>query len=332
MTYVASPLVEVAGRRVQASSRPLYARKNRCLTRRLFPLSCKVSTWCLLLMLAAGTVVAAESAAPSAAEKTSGRFLRLTRDENNEPVALETPIVQFGLADGKQDQATVDLVAAVHIAEKSYYEQLNREFKSYDAVLYELVAPEGSRVPRKGESGGSHPISLLQNGMKDILALEFQLQGIDYTAKNMIHADMSPDQFAESMEKRGESAMTMFARMLGYAMTQQSGAGNGASEGQLLLALFDKNRTLALKRVLAEQFENSEGSFAALEGPKGSTLIAGRNKVALDVLRKELAAGKKKIAIFFGAAHMPNMESGLRDEFGMTLLSTRWLTAWNLKP
>jgi hypothetical protein len=286
--------------------------------------------WGFLLMLA-GTVAAADGPAQPPAEKLPGRFLRLARDKDNQPVALETPIMRFAPADGKQGQATVDLVAAVHIAEKSYYEQLNREFKRYDAILYELVAPEDSKVPQKSDPGSSHPLSLLQNGMKDLLALEFQLKGIDYTAKNMVHADMSPDQFAESMEKRGESAMTMLTRMLGYAMTQQSGAGNGASDGQLLLALFDKNRTLALKRILAEQFENSEGSLAALEGPQGSTLIAGRNKVALDVLRKELAAGKKKIAIFYGAAHMPDMEARLRDEFGMTPVNTRWLAAWNLQ-
>ena len=100
----------------------------------------------------------------------------------------------------------------------------------------------------------------------------------------------------------------------------------------MLLALFDKNRALALKRILAEQFDNSEGSLAALEGPAGSTLISGRNQVALDVLRKEIAAGKRKIAIFYGAAHMPDFQTRLRNEFGLTPVGTRWLVAWNLKP
>lgn len=284
--------------------------------------------WGVLLILS-GAAVAEEGPAQVTAEKAAGKFLRLTHDKDNKPVALETPIVRFATPD---ERSTVDLVAAVHIAEKSYYEQLNREFEGYDAVLYELVAPVESRVPHKDDAGSNHPLSLMQNGMKDLLALEFQLKAIDYTSKNMVHADMSPDEFAESMEKRGESAMTMFARMLGYAMTQQEGADTGAGNGQLLMALFDKNRTLALKRVLAEQFENSEGSFAALEGPSGSTLIAGRNKVAIEVLRKQLAAGKKKLAIFYGAAHMSDFEAKLREDFGMTRISTRWLAAWNLKP
>jgi len=99
----------------------------------------------------------------------------------------------------------------------------------------------------------------------------------------------------------------------------------------LLAALFSKNRAMALKRLVAEQFQESVDALAALEGPKGSTLISGRNQVAMTVLRKEIAAGKMKIAIFYGAGHMPDFQKRLRDDFGMKPVSTRWLAAWNLK-
>jgi hypothetical protein len=49
------------------------------------------------------------------------------------------------------------------------------------------------------------------------------------------------------------------------------------------------------------------------------------------VLRKELAAGKSKIAIFYGAGHMPDLQKRLRDDFGMKPVGTRWLAAWNLQ-
>jgi len=260
----------------------------------------------------------------------SGQFVRLTRDKDKSPLAMETAIVRFAPRDGGKGP-TVDLVAAVHIAEKSYYEQLNREFANYDAVLYELVAPEKATVPKQGEPSSGNPLSLLQNGMKDVLELEYQLKGIDYSRKNLVHADMSPERFAQSMQQRGESLTTMCLRMMGYAMAKQGQAGGGGDGGQLLMALFDKNRPLALKRVMAEQFENSEGSIAALEGPQGSTIISERNKVALEVLRKEIAAGKRKIAIFYGAAHMPNFQKRLHDDFGLDPVGARWLVAWNLK-
>ena len=122
-----------------------------------------------------------------------------------------------------------------------------------------------------------------------------------------MHADMSPEQFAESMQQRGESMLGMFLRMMGYAMARQNAAGQ-TSDAQLLMALLDKNRAMALKRILAEQFQEMEGTLSAIEGPKGSTIITERNKVALAVLREQIDAGKRKIAIFYGAGHMPNME------------------------
>jgi hypothetical protein len=287
----------------------------------------KLAIWLTLLWL-----VQPVWAAEGQSEQPSSQFLRLVRDDHRVPLALETPIVRCAPAGVRNDGPTVDLVAAIHIADKSYYQQLNREFENYDAVLYELVAPDEAAVPRPGDPESHHPVSLLQNGMKDLLALEFQLKGIDYTRANMVHADMSPDQFAEAMRQRGESPMTILVRMLGYALTQQGQSSEGASDGQLLLALFDRNRSLALKRVVAEQFAGSENCLQMLDGAGGSTLISGRNQVALKVLRRQIAAGKKKIAIFYGAAHMPDIQKRLSADFGMTPVSTRWLVAWNLKP
>ena len=186
----------------------------------------RLAAW-LSLVLVARSAPAAEGPAPPQGDKAPGQFIRLARDKDHAPLALETSITRFAPADGRRRTPTVDLVAAIHIAEKSYYQRLNREFEAYDAVLYELVAPEESSVPQSSDPGSSHPISLLQNGMKDLLGLEFQLKGIDYTRTNMVHADMSPDQFAESMRKRGESVTTMFVRMLGYALTRQSESAHG---------------------------------------------------------------------------------------------------------
>ncbi len=280
-----------------------------------------------MLIVAASAV--AEPPADRPKEKPKSQFLRLSRGADKSPLALEAAIVRCTPLDRTKPGPTVDLVAAVHIAEKSYYQSLNREFRKYDAVLYELVAPEGTKVPKGGGAGGS-PVSMLQMGMTDILELEFQLTGIDYSQKNMVHADMSPQQFADSMRRKGESFFTMFLRLLGYAMAKQS-QGTGSSDMQLLMALFDKNRALALKRVMAEQFADMEGTLIALNGPDGSTIISERNKVALQVLRKQIAAGKQKIAIFYGAGHMSDLQKRLRTDFGLTPTSTRWLVAWNLR-
>jgi hypothetical protein len=266
---------------------------------------------------------------PEARPGKKSEFVRLTRDQRKQPEALETAVVSHVPRDCGQTAPTVDLVAAVHIGDRKYYEELNRLFAKYDVVLYELVAPEGTRVPKGGGSGSSHPVSVLQDAMTRILDLEFQLRGVDYTKANLIHADLSPQQFAAAMRDRGESFWTILARVMGHALAEQK--DYGMADMRLVMALLDKNRAMALKRVLAEDFLDMEGSIQAIEGPKGSAIIADRNKAALKVLRKQIDAGKKKIAIFYGAGHMADFQVRLRDEFGLAPIDTRWLVAWNLK-
>ena len=70
------------------------------------------------------------------------------------------------------------------------------------------------------------------------------------------------------------------------------------------------------------------GTQIAPEDVSGIPRIVGeRNRVAFEVLDKQLAAGKKKLAIFYGAAHLPDMEQRLIKR-GFKRTSTKWLKAW----
>jgi len=283
------------------------------------------------LSLLAATVAAPLTAEDRVPVVTRPKYVRLERDKLDRPLALQTAVVQFVPDDATAASGvTVDLVGAVHVGEKDYYEALNKLFEKYDAVLYELVAPEGTKIPKGAKTGG-HPVAMLQNGLKGMLELEHQLEHVDYTKKNMVHADMSPDDFSKSMADRGESFFTMMVRMMGQAMAQQSVQKNKTSEFDLLGALFDRDRAGSLKRMMAEQFETMEGAMDALEGPKGSTIVGERNKVALKRLAEQIAGGKKKIAIFYGAGHMNDLEKRLVADFHMRRGTTDWLTAWKLE-
>jgi arsenate reductase-like glutaredoxin family protein len=295
----------------------MYRRWNQCVL-------------ALSLVTVVGTIAAAGSKDNGSADSKTA-FLRLARDANDQPISMETAIVRYKAQNADKQDVTIDLIGAVHIGEKSYYDNLNKEFEKYDVLLYELVAPEGTRVPKGGGTGSGHPVAMLQNGMKDMLELEHQLHHIDYHKDNFVHADMSPEAFSKSMEDRGESIWTMMFRMMGQQIAQQNKRASRTSEADLFMALFDKNRALSLKRVMAEQFEDLEGAMGALEGPGGSTLITERNKVALKVLAEQIAAGKKRIGIFYGAGHMPDMEKRLIKDLGASRDEERWLVAWDLR-
>lgn len=273
---------------------------------------------------------AAENQVP---EKTT--FLRVTRDDDDKLVAMETAIIRYVPADESDSDLIVDLVAAVHVGEREYFEALNEAFAEYDAVLYELVAPAEAAKPTPGERS-AHPIAMLQGGMQNMLELEHQLDGVDYERENFVHADMSPEDFEQSMRDRNENMFSMFFRMLGHSIAQQSLAaqrnpGSRQSDAGMLLALMKPDRAMSMRQLMAEQFENMDGMVGGLDGPTGSTLISERNKVAIEVLEREIAAGKKRLAIFYGAGHMRDMERRLCDELGLQLDSERWLVAWKLK-
>ncbi len=296
------------------------------------------TTGCLLLGLiysafAAHSAQAAEASRPQEDKADDSKWVRVLRGDGQSPLAMQTSIVRFKPADGTRAGLVVDLIGAVHVGDKAYYDALNRQFEEYDVVLYELVAPPNTKIPRGAENRSGHPVAAMQNGMKDLLELEHQLERIDYTKKNFVHADMSPEEFAKSMADRGESFLQMFFRMMGMSMAQQSQqqAQGKTTDMDLLLAFFQPDRALRLKRVMAEQFDQMESLLVGFSGPDGSTIITERNKKALEVLDEQIDKGQKKIAIFYGAGHMDDMAARLRDEFKLKPTKTFWLDAWNLR-
>jgi hypothetical protein len=309
--------------------------------RRLAPWS-----WLLAPVLATASPAACGLAAPPAAEADAKsdapgeKWVRLLETKKGKPLAMQTAIVRYVKAndfkDGKdagEYKQYVDLVGAVHIGDHNYYRDLNRRFRKYDAVLFELVAPEGTEVPRGRGTSNSHPLGALQNGMKNMLEVEHQLEQIDYTADNMIHADLSPAEFFESMGKRDESFAQMYFRMIGASMAQQSrqAAQGESADADLMAAMFSKDRPRMLKIAMARQFENMEQLLTSMAGPNGSTLITERNKRALDVLEEQLDDGVTRIAIFYGAGHLAEMNDQMAERFELKPVSVEWLEAWNLR-
>lgn len=282
--------------------------------------------------------LAPASAAPAAAEEVA--FLRLVRDDAGSPVSLDTSIVRYretpeaAARAGRREPVEVDLVGAVHLGGKAYYDTLDRVFRGYDAVLYELVAPDNARVPKPGHKPAG-AIGSAQQGLTKMLGLEFQLEQIDYGAANFIHADLSPKEFEAAMSKRGESWWSMFLKLMREGATRAErdarAGGPDVGFGDLFGLLFGGDREVRLRRIMAEQFTDMEVLTAAFGGEEGSSLITDRNAAALDVLRDQIGRGRRRIAIFYGAAHMDDFDERLRRDFGMEPFETAWLEAWDLR-
>jgi len=268
---------------------------------------------------------------PQDPQKARPKYIRVSRDDDDRPISLDTSIVTFTAREDKHRGVTVDLIGAVHVGDAGYYKKLNKKFASYDVLLYELVAPEGVRIPKGGRKRSGSAVGALQDGMSSLLELEHQLQQVDYTKDNFVHADMTPEEFAKSMSDRGESFFQIFLRALGQSTAMQAAGKEQVSDTDILFALLSKNRSLRLKRLLARQFEDMESSMSIFDGPEGSTLITERNKKCLEVLEKQLGKGHKRIGIFYGAGHLADMEERLAEDFGMERTGEKWIVAWDLR-
>jgi hypothetical protein len=283
---------------------------------------------------------AADKRQPAEAKKINDAklgqdWVRLEYDDAGQLVGMQTAVVRYTNASLKTRNANpvdVDLIGAVHIGDAAYYQKLNEHFKQYDALLFELVAPEGTVVERGRGTSNAHPLGAMQNGIKNLLELDHQLEKVDYTRANFVHADMSPEEFMKSMKDRKESFLQMYFRLLGQAMAHQSEmqAKGESVDFDLLAALFATDRPRKLKIVLAKQLSEMESLMVSFGGDQGSTIISERNKKALDVLKQQLGAGKKRIGIFYGAGHLNDMDERLRKDFELEPTAITWLTAWNL--
>lgn len=265
---------------------------------------------------------------------TPRAYVRVTPAAPAEPSALEIATVRFVPANGTPD-SFVDLVGAVHIGDRAYYEALNEKFKEYDAVLFELVADEErladpKKVPNKSALS---ILGMLQKMATKFLGFEHQIDLIDYQVANMVHADLSPSQLSEAMKNRGATVWSLLLEAIQEAMNSvQSAPDTGKNEALTLLQAFSSGGDIAstIKRTFAKSLASKSVELATMGKTIHGLLIVDRNKAALDVLNKQLLAGKKKIAIFYGAGHNADFEERLVRDFGLVASTETWLTAWDL--
>ncbi len=253
--------------------------------------------------------------------------------EDRQSSRLEVAIRTLVLPSGQ----TIDLVGVVHIADAAYYADLNRRFTAYDSVLFEMVGdPSGMTRPIADDAQrvqGGAAISSIQQAAGRYLNLSYQLAAIDYTGKNMVHADVSAQEFARMQAERGENVMTLFVRAMEAQMGSQMNqtAMNELDTFGLIRILMSPDSASEFKKSLAKVFDQMESMTVAMEGAQGSAVLTGRNDVVMKKIAEVLARKKqRRIAVFYGGAHMPGIESALIKDLKARVSGEEWLSAWTM--
>lgn len=292
-------------------------------------------------------VVTAVSGFAQTAPSADSKFLRFV-DDGRGGGQLQASTVTYTNSAG----VTVDLIAAVHIADASFFKELDDSFASYDSVLYELVKPRGSTFggkrpaattsttqpvvvattrPTTRRSGSLAWVGGLQRFMRDELKLSFQLEEIDYSRPNFVHADLDAETFEAMQEQKGESLMSLMLAEMIRQMAGDQPTGPQIGVLDLIAALQSPDRARSLKYLLGRQFGQIDELAAGFGDPDNTVIIGERNKAALRTLQQRIDAGDKKLAIFYGAAHLKSMEHTLETTMNFHQVGEpKWRTAWDI--
>ena len=123
--------------------------------------------------------------------------------------------------------------------------------------------------------------------MKDTLKLESQLEVIDYSKRNFVHADMTARAFAAKQEEKGEGFLQLWVRMMKVQATSPDLGKHDPGLLKLLEILRSPDSATELKRLMGRMFDSVDKVMAGLEGPDGSVILTERNKVAVAKMNKE---------------------------------------------
>jgi len=250
-------------------------------------------------------------------------FIRLVEDDGK-GAKLEVAIGFYVNPEGVH----VDLIGVVHFADEAYYKMLQKFFKAYDVVLYEMIAPKNSAAIDPGNSFLSH----FQHNMGKAMGMVSQMDTINYRCDNFVRADLTPNEVIEKFFEKNRGFWSAFKNSLSMQLTmQQCGVGKHMTGDAMIEAYRSKDKASKLKLIMAKELEASEKAFIKLEEDGPTTIIGDRNKAAIDVLIEEKEK-HKKLAIFYGAAHMADMEARLQRDLGFEKTGHYWFTAWDIKP
>jgi hypothetical protein len=263
-------------------------------------------------------------AADAPTTKPISNFVRFVEDGHGGG-KMQAAVGRYVNDDGVQ----VELLSTMHIGDAAFFRDLAKQFPKYDAVLYELVAPRG--VPPTEEGVNDQQKMIAQD-----CDLENQGPHMSYDRPNFVHADLT----LEEIQKLEISRHGTFKGALGEGPGIKSATGTADTAGQKdVYADIKAAKTAtpaerirlmrrAYSRLLAITAEPAPG----MTYPPGMEVLVGaRNEEVIRVLDRVMGDGDKNIAIFYGAAHMVDLEHRLFD-MGFKRQSLVWKTVWTVEP
>lgn len=258
------------------------------------------------------SLAVAQSAAAPAEKRPFVRFV-----EQADGGHLDVMVATY-----RRGEVTVTLHGAVHIADAEHYAALQKRFASFEVLLYELIADADLKPYPGMERGTEDWFSAFQFGMGKGLQLAHQVDSVDYRQPNFVHADMTPEEWERALEELGKS---LLGELMAGGMPEPDREAEAKQRQLDLVGAFRSGRGAHEVRILGARMIAEPDQKDA----QPTLLIEGRNKKCLVVLERQLALGKQDLGIYYGAAHMADLERRLTADMGFQKVSEEWIVAWD---
>lgn len=277
---------------------------------------------------AVATLLFAEAAEPEP-------YLR-TRQQEDGSRALE--IAQRELVSPKFPGQTLVLLGVAHIGTEAYYKGAQESLDKADWVLYEGVGGDQVefRNPDKRPDGMEDGV---QKRLADSLGLRFQLNCVRYDRDHYENSDLTPAEMFTLLEGGNLEDLDEAARKeLEQLLQTMEGA---SAQGKIMMAalgIVESNPGLrdGMLNFMVEVMGELTGDMSQYPGlpPKMrrlmEILIQERNQRVIDDVGRTLKEkpDAKRIVVFYGAAHMEDLEMRLGEEYGFKSGDSLWEAAF----
>jgi hypothetical protein len=252
---------------------------------------------------------------------------------------------------------TIWLAGVMHLGEPQYYNALQSFLDKQTVVLYEGINadahphhvhdPTNATVVATNAIAASRALGTnsdysMQATLARSLGLVFQLEAIDYDRTNFLNSDLSIGEIQRIMTgppggpTRDSPTNASFDVLL-QIMDGSSFLGSLVKMGLQYLAANPQMQAVA-KMTLIEAIGKLKGDLSDVQGLPPDwqhllqVLIQARNAHLLQDLRDELAKipASGSVAVFYGAAHMDDMEKKLTSDFHYRAAEDVWLPAFSV--
>ncbi|MDZ4744210.1 MAG: TraB/GumN family protein [Verrucomicrobiota bacterium] len=259
---------------------------------------------------------------------------------------LQMSVTEYEIHEYK---ARITFYAAVHIADPEFYSFLQKSFEKYDAVLMEGIGagdkygtrslrtppfPANLLAQQESKRASVEEVHDLYDALATGLGLKGQMDEIDFRKRNFVYPDMSYQELEKHLDTAGVDYLLPEEQFIRPVIPMLQGFVRGVKSGKEESSV---TRNI-IKNLMAEMIIRMDLD-AALAGEDDVAkkrreyfriILEERNQKVVEAIETALKSGKKNIAVFYGAMHLPGIQESLIKDFKAKETGKVWVNAWKL--